>query len=71
MFKDYNYKLYLNELDRVFPHKNILTITDIVKYDGRSRNTVLKYYPELKKMKGGISKVRFSMIMAKRSGGLT
>lgn len=66
MYKNKHYDLYLADLNRRFPGKAILTKTDIFTFDGRSRNTVYKYFPEIKKCSHGISKVKYAMLLAER-----
>lgn len=69
MFQQKYYSYYVEHLDKSFPYKNTLSKGDIIAYDGRSRNTVYKDFPELKNIKGGISKVKFAMMLAKRDSG--
>ena len=69
MFKQNYYSHYVDHLNSVFPNKNMLTKKDIISYDGRSRNTVYKEFPEVKAAKGGISKVMYAMMLAKHDSG--
>lgn len=44
-----NYRLTMEQLNRVYPEKEFLTITDISRFLGVTRTTAVRRFPALKK----------------------
>lgn len=66
MYKPEYYDLYMEALDEKYPDKMMLSKDDVIRFDGRSRNTVYRMFPEIKGLKQGISKIEYAMLLAKR-----
>lgn len=66
MYKPEYYDLYKEALDEKYPDKMMLSKDDVIRFDGRSRNTVYRMFPEIKGFKQGISKIEYAMLLAKR-----
>lgn len=65
MYKPEYYDLYVEALDEKYPDKMMLSKDDVIRFDGRSRNTVYRMFPEIKGLKQ-VSKIEYAMLLAKR-----
>ena len=65
MYKPEYYDLYKEALDEKYPDKMMLSKDDVIRFDGRSRNTVYRMFPEIKGLKQ-VSKIEYAMLLAKR-----
>lgn len=65
MYKPEYYDLYMEALDEKYPDKMMLSKDDVIRFDGRSRNTVYRMFPEIKGLKQ-VSKIEYAMLLAKR-----
>jgi len=57
-----NFRANLDRLDEAFPSKNVLSISDVVRYTEQNYRTVKKFFPFKKGF--GISKVSVARILS-------
>lgn len=56
------YRINLDRLDEAYPNKNVLSISDVVRYTGLNYRTVKKFFPFTKGL--GVSKITVAKILA-------